>query len=268
MTLSLEPTAIGFYIAILVTIFLSYTVIRRMKQDSSRKGENVGCFTGAYISLVIGSLSLLFFPFTAILIETTAAYIEYPRYESIVVDVESGWEEQSYTDSDGRTRSEDVLMHTAIIEFTDNNGEKIRMPNSFSSGEKPNIEDTIIVSYKDGKLLEFSFSAIGLFIGLAFMLLIMGFCLLLIFNFGAGKSNKNLFKTAQSFGIYFVAPASMLLMFILLAYVVVQYFLGYKEDMPGFVVGLLIFFCSILLLAFIGYLKMVFSGEISDEFSD
>lgn len=261
MTLSTEPVALSFYAAIVATIFLSYTVIRRMNRDNKRKEKNLGCFSGGYVTLVIGSLCLLFFPFVTILVQSTYAYIDYPRYESTVVDVESGWEEQSYTDSDGRSRTRDVLMHTAIIEFTDKYGQKVRTSNSIRSGSKPNIGDTITVSYKDGKLQEFSFRAIALFIGLGFMLLIMGYCLLLIYNYAFKRSNVSLIDTGVWFGLHIIVPGGMLLMFSGMLYALIEYFLGNKDDMPLVIVFVLIFFCLVLFLALIGYISMLFGKK-------
>lgn len=264
MTLSTEPVALSFYTAILVTIFLSVTVIRRMKSNK-KKDEKLGCFTGGYITLVIGTLSILFFPFVTILVQSTYAYIDYPRYESTVVDVDSAWEEQSYTDSDGRSHTRDVLMHTAIIEFTDKYGQKVRTSNSIRSGSKPNIGDSITVSYKDGKLQEFSFRAIALFIGLAFMLLIMGYCLLLIYNYAFKRSNSKLIDKGAWFGLHIIIPGGMLLMFSGMFYALIQYFLVHRDDMPLVIVGVIIFFCLVLFLAFVGYLFMLFGKKDKNQ---
>lgn len=197
----------------------------------------------------------------AVFVESTVAYIYYPRYESTVVEVESEWEEQSYTDSDGRSRSRSrqVLMHNVIVEFVDNHGQKLTMPNSISSGDETAIGDKITISYKEGKLQEFSFRAIAMYFGLAFMLLVWGCFLLLIYNYNVKKNNEKLLDKGTTFLVGVIVPGAMLLMLALMSYALLQYFSGNQDDMPLIVVITLSFFCFVLFFAVIGYVKMLFS---------
>lgn len=179
MTLTSEPNYISFIFAALFTIVLSVYVIRRKIRKKAKKDEKVGWIRGTYITFVIGILSFLFFPFFAKLIQPTLAYLNQPRYEAVVVDIESQMTKIRYSDLDGNNYTKEVLMHNAMLEFTDDEGNTVRRLNNISSANKPVMDQKVTVIYDNNKMQEFSFRAISKKFDIGLILSILGYCLLL-----------------------------------------------------------------------------------------
>lgn len=259
--MNFPQTAYGwsFAFSLAFTIWIVYQTLRKWRREEkakSGKDEGIGCLSAGILTLILGSMSFLFFPFLVMFVQTNIQYVTLPKYESSIVAIESKWEKQEYTDSDKRTRTRDVLMHTSIVEFSDENNARVRLPSSIRSGEEPVIGDKIRVAYQAGMsiVLEVSFRALALQFGLGVMLLILGFCLLMIVRWILGKSNDSLMDLGMRAMLNIGIPLAMIGMEAGFVYGLMRHFSG-ERMLPAWTVGLLIFFVIALGLGILGYLK-------------
>jgi hypothetical protein len=269
--MNFPQTAYGwsFVFSLFFTIWLTHRTLKKWRHDDllkSGKDEGVGCLSAGFLALVLGAMSFLFFPFLVMLIETTHQYAVLPQYQSTIVQVESKWERQDYTDSDKRRQTRDVLMHTSIVEFTDNQEKTVRLPSSIRSGEEPIIGDQLRVAYANGMqtALEVSFRAFAMQFGLLVMLLILGFFLLIIVRWVLGKSNDKLASVGINTVFNAGIPLAMIGMEAGLIYGLMRHFSG-EKDFPLWVVGLLIFFIIGLGLGIVSYCMAMFTGDRKDQ---
>lgn len=244
-------TTISFYIAIGIAIILCYLVLTKIK----KKEEKPGCAGTGFIIAGISTVSILFFTFLFIFINKLDGFVNFPRYEATIVDVESEW--VKFTDGNNSTKN--VLMYTAIVEFEDDKGKLVHMPNNLSHGEKPEIGDIITVSYEEGKLQEFSLGAFGMFYGLAIMLFILGYALVYVYSYSTNLKLDRLNKSGANFGLFVFIPSAMLLLLGGMLYGLWDFYLGNKNDMPLFVVITVCVFSIILSIVLYKYLKNVVS---------
>jgi hypothetical protein len=258
--MNLPETAYGwsFVFSLFFTIWLVSQTLRKWRREEKQKSgkdEGIGCLSAGILTLILGSMTFLFFPFSVMFFETNYQYATLPQYQSTIVAVESKWEKQDYTDSDKRRQTRDVLMHTSIVEFANAEGATVRLPSSIRSGEEPIVGDKLRVAYAAGMqtAAEISFRAFALQFGLFVMLLILGFCLLLIVRWVLGKNNEKLASAGFSTVLNVGVPLAMIAMEAGFIYGLMRHFSGEKE-FPMWVVGLLIFFIIGLGLGIIGYL--------------
>jgi hypothetical protein len=265
--MNFPQTAYGwsFVFSLAFTIWLVYQTLhkwRREEKAKSGKDEGIGCLSASILTLILGSMSFLFFPFLVMFVQTNIQYVTLPKYDSTIVAIESKWEKQDYTDSDKRTRTRDVLMHTSIVEFIDANNTKVRIHSSIRSGEEPAIGDKVRVAYEAGMsvALEVSFRALALQFGLGVMLLILGFCLLMIVRWVLGKGNDSLMNLGMRALLNIGIPLAMLGMEAGFIYGLMRHFSG-EQILPMWTVGLLIFFAIGLGLGMLSYLKSQWQVE-------
>ncbi|MEJ6402181.1 hypothetical protein [Yoonia sp. 2307UL14-13] len=107
------------------------------------------------IVLVVTLSGTFFGVLSYLLISDTYARLSYPDFQATIVDYES------------ETDEDNLLMHRAILRFTDMNGDMITRPSQHSSSIRPTIGSTPQIYYQDGHLYEPSF--IGLIIFLIFI---------------------------------------------------------------------------------------------------
>jgi hypothetical protein len=269
--MNLPQSAYGwsFVFSLLFTIWLVSQTLkkwRRQEFEKSGKDEGVGCLSAGILTLILGSMTFLFFPFLVKFFETNYQYATLPQYETTIVAVESKWEKQEYQDSDKRTRTRDVLMHTSIVEFADADGKTVRLPSSIRSGEEPIIGDKLRVAYASGMqtAAEISFRAFALQFGLFVMLLILGFLLLIIVRWVLGKNNEKLAAAGLSTVLYAGIPMAMIAMEAGFIYGLMRHFSG-EKDFPLWAVGLLIFFSIGLGLGLIGYIMNLWQTYREDK---
>jgi hypothetical protein len=269
--MNLPETAYGwsFVFSLFFTIWLVRQTLvkwRREEKQKSGKDEGIGCLSVGLLTLILGSMTFLFFPFVVMFFETNYQYATLPQYESTIVAVESKWEKQEYTDSDKRRQTRDVLMHTSIVEFATAEGKTVRLPSSIRSGEEPFVGNKLRVAYAAGmqKALEISFRAFALQFGIFVMLLILGFCLLLIVRWVFGKNNEKLATAGLNTMLTIGVPLAMIGMEAGFIYGLTRHFSG-EKDFPMWVVGLLIFFIIGLGLGIIGYLMNLWQGYLETK---
>jgi hypothetical protein len=269
--MNLPETAYGwsFVFSLFFTIWLVRQTLvkwRREEKQKSGKDEGIDCLSVGLLTLILGSLTFLFFPFVVMFFETNYQYATLPQFESTIVAVESKWEKQEYTDTDKRRQTRDVLMHTSIVEFANADGKTVRLPSNIRSGEEPIIGDKLRVAYASGMqtAAEVSFRAFALQFGLLVMLLILGFCLLMITRWVLGKNNEKLASLGINTMLTVGVPLAMIGMEAGFIYGLMRHFSG-EKDFPMWVVGLLIFFVIALGLGIIGYLMSLWQGYQEDK---
>ena len=248
----------SFVISLVVSLWLTRMALAKMRDEQGRPG---GCMNAGFTYAVIASMALLFFPFVVILATQVHQFSKLPHYEATVVDVTSEMVEERYEDSDGRSRTRKVMMHTPIVEFMGPTG-TLRLPGSVRSGGEPVMGSKMTVVYAPGMQTasEFSFRSVALYGALAVMLGIVGSILLFIYRWASGRSTEKLGDLGMKLVMWGLVPLAMLAMEALMAYALMQHFLGYKE-LPIWVVGLLGLFVVALGL---GIVQMI-SGIVSQQ---
>jgi hypothetical protein len=279
--MSIPQTAYGwsFVFSLFFTIWLVRQTVKKSRRtggatnlrlratpQSAGKDQSFGCLSTGILSLILGSMSFLFFPFLFLFLQTNYQYLTLEQYQATIVAIESKWEREDYTDSDNRRQTRNVLMHTSIVEFTDAQLNVVRIPSSIRSGEAPVIGDQLRVAYIAGMQMaaEVSFRAFALQFGLLIMLLILGFCLLLIARWTLDKSNERLAGLGINILLNIGVPLAMIGMEAGFLYGLKRHFSG-EKDLPMWTVGLLICFSLALGIAIIGYLKNIWWADPADK---
>ncbi len=249
--MDITPAGYLVFAILILAITLSVFVNKRINRESD---SPKGCVGGAYIGLIVISITSLFI--TSLWIFSTQAYslVVYPKYESTIVDVNSEWVEQDYTDSDGFTRSETVEMHTAVLEFYDDDNKLLRLNNSISSGDKPRIGDKVTIAYHDGKLVEFSLRSFLILVALAVMMILLGSISTCFVLYALNKDITRVREFAWSFVFNVVIPASMFFMMCAMLYALWDHHTN-NGDMPVWAQGVSIFFAIVLAITLISYFK-------------
>ncbi|MDA8708556.1 hypothetical protein N9M10_04205, partial [Hellea sp.] len=219
-------------------------------------GKPQDLFTKFYFGLILVVISNLFFGFCLFGASNTYDMVSLPKYEATIISFDSHWTEIDQRDSDGNRYSRDVLMHTPMFQFMDNTGETIRQKGNISSGAEPVIGDTVRVAYKDGTLKVITVTAFGMLIGLAVMLLILGYILIVVTCFAMGRKPPWVERLGL---IVFIIVIGGGVLFMLggMIYGIFQYFQP-DSDMPLGAMLICLFFSIVLalsILALLGQLR-------------
>lgn len=214
------------------------------------KNRDSSKFEFAYLFVVVFSISALFFPFSYWVSQAVYDLATKPTYDAKIVSYSSEWVDTERTDSNGRKYKTKTLMHTAQVQFKDNQNRTLVLDNSVRSGDVPMVGDHIQVVYEtdDQSAQEKSWRSMLLFAAALFMLFILGFILLMIIAYGMNREMKP-YKAFASFLIFRVTlTLGTMAMFAMLSYAVFAYFfLGNPRDLPVWVVAICGFFALCLL---------------------
>jgi len=252
--MTITPAGYVFFGTILFGILLMVGVNRRWKE----KGEALGCLGNAYFGIIVVSITMLFVGGMALGVQSVHQMVSFPKYEATIVSFESEWEEFDREDTDGTRYTEDVLMHTPMLEFTDDNGQLITVPGDIRSGAEPVIGKRITIAYEDGKVNMVTPAAFGLLTGLAVIVMILGYIFVSIICYVLGIKPKwlDVFGTVVFSVVIF---GGMLFMFGAMVYGVFKYFQP-GSDMPLWAMLVCAFFALMLALAFLG----IFTGKTEE----
>lgn len=248
--LSITPFGWSTLALILLSVWVSHKFIQRKWQ-----AKQVGCAMKGYVWLVVFIISFIVYTFTGVLVKGVYDMYAKPKYKGIVVSV------SSYEDKDSKGHRK--TMYTPTVKFNDNNNREVLVETNISSGGKQQIGDIIRVAYASGdtRALDVSGTGIGMMIGMAVMLFIMGYIVFAGYWYAAGKDMKRVFSFGLGILMYFIFPAAMLFFIIALGYVLWGYFMGNRPDMPLWAIIVCGFFVLILSLVLPTYFKMLFAGK-------
>lgn len=214
------------------------------------KNRDSSKFELAYLFVVVFSVSSLFFPFTYWVSQAIYSLATKPSYDAKIVSYSSEWVDTERTDSNGRKYKTKTLMHTAQVQFKDNQNRTLVLDNSVRSGDVPVVGDHIQVVYETGdqSAQEKSWRTGLLFAATLFMLFIMGYILVMIIAYALNR-NMEPYKAFANVLIFRITlPLGTMAMFGMLSYSAFAYFfLGNPHDLPVWVVAICGFFTLCLL---------------------
>jgi hypothetical protein len=173
-----------------------------------------------------------------------------PRYSASVVGHTSRLEDYEYKDSNDRTVRSKRWMHVATVRFTGPQGEPVELPSSISSTAIPKLESPMTVVYMPGDSVasELSVRSVGLLLGGAVMLFILGYFLWVAVWYAMGKPMQGVSDFGGALFFKFLLPCVTLLMMAAMAYAAMKYFfLGNPDEFPLWVAIMCTFFTLCLL---------------------
>lgn len=126
------------------------------------------------------SISSLFFPFVYIVPQNLYQLWEKPSFDAVITGYHSEWVDQTRTDSNGRSCTTQVLMHTPQLTFMDQNNQQITLDNSIRSTEMPIVGEhiQIVYAFGDHQAQEKSIRSVLLLLCALLMVFLLGFVLL------------------------------------------------------------------------------------------
>ncbi len=238
----------GAIALILMSVVLALRILKR-----SGSGKP-GCVSLGYISLIL----FIVFSITTMLSGMLGSFVYHafslPRYKATVVDHYSYVSESR---DKGFTRR--TTMYQPIVVFKDNTGQEIKLKSDVASSSRSPLGSVITVGYKPGMPVAEAFSA-GKYLlmgGATVMLLLLGYVSVAGIRYGLGGRMQHMISLGTGLLLYVFIPLAMLAFAAGLGYAAIEYFRGDKPDMPVWALVICIFFCFILLLAFIGYVRML-----------
>lgn len=238
-----------FLVVVAVLMIWSF-VLTKFWVKPLAKNRKSSKFEFAYLFAVVFSISALFFPFTYWVSQAVYGLATKPTYDATVVSYTSEWVDTERTDSNGRKYKTKTLMHTAQVQFKDNQNRTLTLDNSVRSVDMPVVGEHITVVYESGDhtAQEKSWRTILLFAAALFMLFILGYVLLMIIAYSL-KRDMEPYKTFASMLIFKVTlPLGTMAMFSMLSYSIFAYFfLGNPRDLPLWAIVLCSFFALSLL---------------------
>lgn len=214
------------------------------------KNRDSSKFEFAYLFVVVFSISSLFFPFTYWVSKAVYGLATKPSYDATIVSYTSKWVDTERTDSNGRKYKIKTLMHTAQVQFKDDQNRTLVLDNSVRSGDVPVVGDHIQVVYEAGdqSAQEKSWRTGLLFAATLFMLFIMGYILVMIIAYALNR-NMDPYKALANFLIFRITlPLGAMAMFGMLSYSIFAYFfLSNPQKIPIWAAAICGFFALCLL---------------------
>ncbi len=247
--LLLQITSYG-WAAIAMMVLSVLVAVKMLRRNNSQRRP--GCLGVGYIALIV----FLLLGFATMLSGMLGGFVYHafklPRYEARVVD--------HFAYEDKNSKGNRVTMYRPVVVFTDAGGQEQRLQTDIASSGAKEIGSTITVLYEPGMSAAEELSG-GKYVllGGAFMgLLIIAFLLVAGITYAMGRPMARISMIGMGLLVYVVFPAGMLFLLGGMGYAVVLYFMGKKPDMPIWALAICIFFCIVLLLAFMGYVRMLF----------
>ncbi|SFN92837.1 hypothetical protein SAMN05421594_4759 [Chryseobacterium oleae] len=234
---------------LIFTVFILFMNYRRKK--SRQDGVPVSLASFIYPGLVVFAVSSLFFGLVSFISYPVISFFSSPRYEARVVEYDSS---QSYGDETKK----------AVVEFRDQKNQLIKKPLNYGSSHPVEIGRIITIGYEDGDHsvtnLSFGTQKLIIFI-ISLFLFLLGLAMAWIILYSLGQDYSIIFRIGIGFVMYLVFPAAMLFFIGVMSWVIWEYFQGRRNDMPIWALGICSLFVTILIPAFFGYLKMLFTKE-------
>ena len=235
---------IYFLSGLAITLLILYFVLRRLGKK--------GCMTAGYIGLVIFSINSLTFTswffMSSITIDVYSVLTSGENYTAKVVSFTS--ERRRDSDDGGYT-----TMYTPTVIFKTQKDSVLTKTLSFSTSSLE-IGDTYRVNYNTntGKVITLGFTLVMKFIGSFIFCLIFSFLFLGILLYAFGYSMSGYKTLVSKIGFYFLIPFFMIGFTCLMIYGIL-----FGNDVPFWVTLVLIFFSFVLVLATLGYIKMLYT---------
>jgi hypothetical protein len=236
-----------FYTPLIFTAFVLFMNYRKKKS----KDEKVSFITVVFQGVIVYALSALFFGLIAMSSSTVDSLLFKTKYEARVVEHETSSSENTYR---------------AVVEFKDHNHLLIKKPLNYGGSDPVEIGRVITIGYENGdkSVTNLSFGTQKLVVGAVLLFLfVLGLAVTAIFLHALGRDYSVVIRIALGFVMYVVFPLAMLFFIGVMSWVIWEYFQGKREDMPIWALGICSLFVTILIPAFFGYLKMLFSKDKS-----
>ncbi|MDH6250970.1 MFS family permease [Chryseobacterium sp. H1D6B] len=234
-------------------LFINY-----YRRKSKNGGENLTLVSFIFPGMVVFAVSSLFFCLVALSSSSIISFLFEPKYEALVIEYVN-------TESDSGDKS-----ITTVVEFKDSHNQTIKKPLNYSTSDPVEIGKTIKIGYEDGDRsvtnLSFGTQKLIIFI-VALFLFILSLAMVWIVLYSLGKDYSIIFKIGGGFLMYLVFPAAMLFFIGAMSWVIWEYFQGRRDDMPIWALGVCSLFVTLLIPAFLGYMKLLFSKEKSIKIS-
>lgn len=147
-----------------------------------------------------------------------------------------------------------------IVEFRNEENKLIRKPIGYGSSDPIKLGTHIKVSYKEGKknVKVLSFSEQKVMVGLTtFFFFVSGLAMLGLVLYVLNRDISFIFKIGLGFVMFIVFPAGMLFFIGVLSWVIWEFLQGRRDDMPIWALGICSLFLTLLIPAFLGYIKML-----------
>ncbi|MCT2562582.1 hypothetical protein [Chryseobacterium herbae] len=242
----------GKFILFAPLIFTSFILLMNYGRKRSKQGStSISLASFIYPGLVVFAVSSLFFGLVTFISYPVISFFSSPKYEAKVVEYDST---QSYGDETKK----------AVVEFRDDNNQLIKKPLNYGSSHPVEIGKTITVGYEDGdqSVTNLSFGTQLLPISIiSLFLFLLGLAMAWILLYSLGKDYSIIFRIGIGFVMYLVFPAAVLFFIGILSWVIWEYFQGRRNDMPIWALGICSLFVTLLIPAFFGYLKVLFTKE-------
>ncbi|KIX21643.1 hypothetical protein SY27_08075 [Flavobacterium sp. 316] len=245
--------AIGVF---LIAIFLTIKTVKRVK--------DTGCLAYGYNFLLIFSVISIFFSTSYTTLQSLNVYITGTSYIGKIVDYKSY--EKEYKDKNDDYRIKTSTLYIPIIEFLDENNQKIQLESSAHSGDIPKIGETITISHNVGEnfVLEHSLTTFLLLIaGFAFAV-VFGFLTIGIIKYAFGYSMDS-YKQQFVKGFFIGIKICLLLFTIAFILPIYNYLIG-KSNMPLWAFAIcVISFIGLTIVCYLFFIKNGRNLTISDK---
>ncbi|QXP61841.1 hypothetical protein [Olleya sp. HaHaR_3_96] len=214
-----------------LTLLLTFFIAKRLGKT--------GCIGFGYVALIVGAINL--FTVLVFFLISTAIKDLYAipfgiNYTAEVIDSVS-------------KSTEDGTMYSPIVAFTTQSGAAVTEELSFSSGS---LQNSYYINYNEdtGKLIPLGFIlalklAAAILFGVIFIFSFTGIIL-----YAGGINMSGYLEVVKVVGLKFFLPLIMIGFDALLIYA-----LFYGNEMPIFILGILVFFIFMLTLGIWGYIK-------------
>jgi len=248
--------------------WLAFRMVRR--QNGGKRWSSGAAI--AFWWLVCFCMVSLFFPFAYWIGEEFYVLAVSPTYEATVVSYQSAWDTCERRDSDGRTESYRCLRYTSMLEAELPDGRRVVMPSNIRSGSAPTVGETVAVVSPAGAVQwhERSLRGIGLLVGGAVMVALIGYFLSLIAAYGSGRNIERAVRGGMVVALNGLVPLGGLLMEIGFQWVLYQWWVGgNRKQLPLWVLALSLLFALALLPVLFLYawtgLQVVLRGRTSQR---
>lgn len=234
------------YVPLVFTAFVLF--MNYMKKRS--KNEKISVPVIGFQGIIVYALFTLFLGLISISYSSIHSLLFDTKYKARVVEHE--------------IVSSDENTFLPVVEFKDKTNQLIKKPLNYGGSDPVEIGKTITIGYKDGdedvtnlsfRTQKLAVSAIVLF------LFVLGLANAAIFLHALGRDYTIVLRIALGFVIYVVFPLAMLFFIGAMSWVIWEYFQGKRDDMPVWALGVCSLFVTILIPAFLGYMKMIFSKD-------
>lgn len=233
-------------------LFTAFTLFMNYRRKKSKRHDTLIPPTSfIYPALVVFVVSCFFFGLVALIAHPVTAFFSASKYEAKVVDYD-------FTDSSNNDTK------TAVVEFRNDNNQTIKKPLNYGSSDPVEIGKTITIGYENGDQrvtnLSFETQLLPIFI-ISLFLFLLGLAMAWFLLYSLGLDYSIIFRIGMGFVMYLVFPAAMLFFIGAMSWVIWEYFQGRRNDMPIWALGICSLFVTLLIPAFFGYLKVIFTKE-------